>query len=230
MGPGHKEVGMETPLQAFRAGRLRQVRKALENNGFEVHLQGSAAAARDFVIGELVPRLMEEDKVTTASFGGSMSLVDSGLYEAIKAHPELRVLDTYDTAIPRYEVLDLRRRSLQVDLYFTGVNAVTEDGRLVCLDGTGNRVAALAFGPRHVVILAGRNKVAPDMAAAMARIRDWAAPLNASRLERKTPCVKTLHCEDCNSPERICNVWGMVEKCWPKGRIKVVLVDEDLGF
>lgn len=221
---------MDTPLDAFRKGRLAQVRKALEHNGFEAYVQGSAAAARDFIITELLPRLMEEDKATTASFGGSMSLVDSGLYEAVKAHPDLRVLDTYDTSIPRYEVLDMRRRALLVDIYITGVNAVTERGQLVNLDATGNRVAALAFGPRHVVVLVGRNKVVADEASARARIRDWAAPVNASRLERKTPCVKTLHCEDCNSPDRICNVWSITEKSWPKGRIKIVLVNEDLGF
>jgi len=221
---------MDTPLDIFRKGRLAQVRNALEHNGFEAFVQGSAAAARDFVVTELLPKLMDEDKATTASFGGSMSLVDSGLYEAVKSHPDLRVLDTYDTSIPRYEVLDMRRRALLVDVFITGTNAVTESGKLVNLDGTGNRVAALAFGPRHVIVLAGRNKVVPSVVAAMARIRDWAAPVNAARLERKTPCVKTLHCEDCSSPDRICNVWSIIEKSWPKGRIKIVLVDEDLGF
>ncbi len=221
---------MDTALDIFRKGRLAQVRKALEHNGFEAYLLGSADAARDFIITELLPRLMDEDKVTTASFGGSMSLVDSGVYDAVRSHPDLRVLDTYDTSIPRYEVLDLRRRALLVDVFITGINAVTENGKLVNLDGTGNRVAALAFGPRHVVALVGRNKIVPDEAAARVRIRDWAAPVNAARLERKTPCVKTLHCEDCSSPDRICNVWSITEKSWPKGRIKIVLVDEDLGF
>ena len=117
-----------------------------------------------------------------------------------------------------------------MDVFITGVNAVTENGKLVNLDGTGNRVAALAFGPRHVIVLAGRNKVVADEAAARERVRNWAAPANAARLERKTPCVKTLHCEDCSSPDRICNVWSITEKSWPKGRIKIVLVDEDLGF
>ena len=95
---------------------------------------------------------------------------------------------------------------------------------------TGNRVAGITFGPRNVIILAGRNKVVPDLEDAMLRVKNYAAPANAMRLDKKTPCVKTSICEECRSPERICNTWTITEKSFPKGRIKVVLINEDLGL
>jgi hypothetical protein len=117
-----------------------------------------------------------------------------------------------------------------VDLYLTGTNAVTEDGQLVNLDMIGNRVAAITFGPRKVVVVVGRNKVVPDLETAMYRIKDYAAPANTMRLDMKTPCVKTSVCADCSSPARICNYWTITEKSFPKHRIAVILINEDLGL
>jgi len=117
-----------------------------------------------------------------------------------------------------------------VDLFFTGTNAITEDGILVNLDMYGNRVAALTFGPKYVVVLSGRNKIVSDIDDAMFRIKDYAAPVNAMRLNKKTPCVETSRCQECNSPDRICNTWTITQKSFPKGRIKVILINDDLGF
>jgi hypothetical protein len=117
-----------------------------------------------------------------------------------------------------------------VDLYLTGTNAVTEDGCLVNLDMIGNRVAALTFGPKKVVVFVGRNKIVSDLESAMYRIKDYAAPTNAMRLNCKTPCVKTSECADCKSPGRICNTWTITEKSYPKERVTVVLINEDLGL
>jgi len=94
----------------------------------------------------------------------------------------------------------------------------------------GNRIAAITFGPKNVVILVGRNKIVPDVKEAMFRIKNYAAPINAMRLDKKTPCVKTSCCEDCKSPDRICNTWTITEKSFPRGRVKVVLINEDMGF
>jgi hypothetical protein len=132
--------------------------------------------------------------------------------------------------IPRAEIIERRRRALLVDLFITGTNAITECGKLVNLDMVGNRVAAIAFGPKNVVILAGRNKIVPDIAGAMSRIMDYAAPINAIRHEFKTPCVATARCSNCKSPQRLCNTWTITERSFPKGRIKVVLINEDLGL
>jgi hypothetical protein len=94
----------------------------------------------------------------------------------------------------------------------------------------GNRVAAITFGPRHVIVLVGRNKIVTDLGDAMFRIKNYAAPTNAMRLDKNTPCAKTSFCEDCKSPDRICNAWTITEKSFPKGRVKVVLINEDLGL
>jgi hypothetical protein len=91
-------------------------------------------------------------------------------------------------------------------------------------------VGGITFGPKNVVIMVGRNKVVPDIEDAMLRIKNFAAPANAMRLDKKTPCVKTSFCEECRSPERICNSWIITEKSYPSKRIKVVLINEDLGL
>jgi L-lactate utilization protein LutB len=128
------------------------------------------------------------------------------------------------------DMLERRRRALLVDLFITGTNAVTETGKLVNLDMIGNRVAGITFGPKHVIVIVGRNKIVPDIEDAMLRIKNFAAPANSMRLDKKTPCVKTSMCEECRSIDRICNNWTITEKSFPKGRIKVVLINEDLGL
>jgi hypothetical protein len=127
-------------------------------------------------------------------------------------------------------MLERRRQALLVDLFITGSNAVTETGQLVNLDMFGNRVGAITFGPKHVVVLVGRNKIVTDVDEAMLRIKNYVAPVNTMRLKKKTPCRKTSYCEECNSPDRICNTWTITEKSFPKGRVKVLLINEDMGF
>jgi hypothetical protein len=159
-----------------------------------------------------------------------MTFIDTGLYDAIKDNPDLEVLDTFDKSVTGEANLELRRKSLFVDLFITGTNAVTEEGVLVNLDMIGNRVAGITFGPKYVIILVGRNKIVPELDDAMFRIKNYAAPVNAMRLDKKTPCAETSFCQECNTPERICNSWTITEKSFPKGRIKVVLINEDRGL
>jgi len=148
----------------------------------------------------------------------------------LKERQDITVLDTYDKNLSPEESYELRRRSLLVDLFITGTNAVTERGRLVNLDMIGNRVAAITFGPKNVILFIGRNKIVADVDEAIERIKVYAAPVNVMRLEKKTPCLKTGICQNCTSPERICNAWSISEKSFPKGRIKVILINEDLGL
>jgi hypothetical protein len=159
-----------------------------------------------------------------------MTLMASGICDAVKKVPGLEILDTFDRTLTQEENLGLRRRSLLVDLFICGTNAVTEEGVLVNLDMFGNRVGAINFGAKNVIILVGRNKIVPDLDAAMFRIKNYAAPINAMRLDKKTPCTKTSYCEECKSADRICNVWSITEKSFPKGRIRVVLINQDLGL
>jgi hypothetical protein len=166
----------------------------------------------------------------SVGFGGSMTAVGTGLFRTFKSRTDIAMIDTLDKQVPFEELMERRRKSLLVDLFITGSNAVTEDGQLVNLDMLGNRVAALTFGPRHVVVLVGRNKIVPSLEDAMFRVKNIAAPANAMRLDKKTPCVKTSYCEECKSPERICNSWAITEKSFPKGRVKVVLINQELGL
>jgi hypothetical protein len=175
---------------------------------------------------EILPKIGAK----TVSWGGSMTFMATGLYNSIKDNPNLEILDTFNKSLSGEETIELRRRSLLVDLFITGTNAITEMGQLVNLDMIGNRIGGITFGPKHVVILVGRNKIVSDLEDAMYRIKNYVAPTNSMRLDKKTPCVKTSHCEECKSPDRICNTWTIAEKSYPKGRVKVVLINEDLGL
>ena len=217
---------MEKPIENYWKLRLETVRTALEENNFEVFVAADAAAAKAVVLETILPGL----PVKTVSWGGSTTVVESGLYQALRDDARFEVLDTYDKSLTREEIIERRRQSLLVDLFITGTNAVTEFGQLVNLDMIGNRVCGITFGPRHVILLVGRNKIVDDLENAMDRVKRYAAPVNAMRLDKKTPCAKTGLCQECNSPDRICNHWTITEKSFPKGRIKVVLINAELGF
>ena len=217
---------MDKPIENYWEKRLSNLKKTLEENNFEVFVADNAAQASKIVQEEIFPKTPAK----TVSWGGSMTFIATGLYNAIKDSPNLEVLDTFNKNLSGEEKIELRRRSLLVDLFITGTNAVTEMGQLVNLDMIGNRIGGITFGPKHVVILVGRNKIVSDLEDAMYRIKNYVAPTNSMRLDKKTPCVKTSHCEECKSPDRICNTWTITEKSYPKGRVKIVLINEDLGL
>ena len=217
---------MDKPITNYWKLRLTDIKAALESNNFEVYLADNKEDAHKIVLEEIIPQLNPK----TLSWGGSMTVIASGLYHHLKENSDLEVIDTVDSKIPNEEKIERRRQSLLVDLFITGTNAVTEAGQLVNLDVIGNRVGALTFGPKWVIILVGRNKITADLDEAMFRVKNYAAPANSMRLDKKTPCVKTSYCEECKSPDRICNTWTITEKCFPKGRVKVVLINEDLGL
>lgn len=217
---------MKKPIENYWKGRLVGVKDALERNNFEAFLADNATKASEIVQKEILPKTGAK----SVSWGGSLTFTSTGLYDAIKDNPALEVLDVFDKARSDEQKTELRRQALLVDLFITGTNAVTETGKLVNLDMYGNRIGAITFGPKNVVILVGRNKIVPDVKEAMFRIKNYAAPINAMRLDKKTPCVKTSCCEDCKSPDRICNTWTITEKSFPRGRVKVVLINEDMGF
>ncbi|MEE9419617.1 MAG: lactate utilization protein [Desulfatiglandaceae bacterium] len=217
---------MDKPIENYWQTRLADLKSELEDNNFEVYLAENTSEAKRIVLEEILPKTGPK----SVSWGGSMTFLATGLYEAIKGDSKIEILDTFDRSISREEMVERRRQALLVDLFITGTNAVTESGQLVNLDMIGNRIGGITFGPKSVVILVGRNKIVPDLDEAMARIKDYVAPVNAMRLDMKTPCLKTSYCDECNSPQRICNTWAITEKCFPKGRVKIVLINEDLGF
>lgn len=217
---------MDSPIEKFWQIKLADVQEALELNNFEAFYADSVDKAKKIVLEEIIP----DTDAKSISWGGSQTFIATGLYESLKDRQDLKVLDTFDKSISAEEGLERRRQALLADLFITGTNAVTESGMLVNLDMIGNRVAALTFGPKNVIVLVGRNKIVAGVEDAMFRIKNYAAPVNTIRLSKKTPCAKTSYCEDCKSPDRICNTWAITEKAFPKGRVKVVLINEDLGF
>ncbi len=217
---------MKKPIDNFWKLKLKNVKESLELNNFEVFIADNSEEALKIVLEKILPAI----DIKSVSWGGSVTFVGTGLYDILKNREGLKVLDTYDKSLSNDEKTQLRREALLTDLFITGTNAVTEDGCLVNLDMVGNRVGALTFGPNNVLVLTGRNKIVPDIESAMNRIKEFAAPTNAMRLDMKTPCIKTGVCSECNSSARICNTWTITQKSFPKKRIKIVLINEDLGL
>lgn len=217
---------MEKSIAVYWEKRLAKLKKTMEANHFEVFVAADLKEAGKIVLEEILPKLAPR----SVAWGGSVTFTSTGLYHVLRERKDLTVVDQHQKGLTPEQGFEVRRRQFMTDLFFTGANAVTEQGQLVNLDATGNRVAALTFGPKNVVVLVGRNKVVPNLESAMARVRNIAAPANAIRLEKGTPCTKTAFCEDCSSPGRICNTWTITEKSNPKGRVKVILINEDLGL
>ena len=197
--------------------------KHLEKRRMEGSFAPTAAQAKEEVIG-MIPR------GTTVFRCGSMSAVGMGLWQAIAALPEVELIDPYPPELAPDAAMELRRRGMSADIMIASSNAITLDGKLVNLDGMGNRVAAMAFGPKKVILLVGMNKIVPDLETAMARVKHYAAPVNNIRLDYKNPCTETGLCTDCKTPERICNMWSIIEGHMIKNRVHVKLIGESLGY
>ena len=161
---------------------------------------------------------------------GSMTAGGLNLWEAIAALPRVELIDPYQAGLSPEEGMERRRKGLTADYMVASSNAITLDGKLVNLDGMGNRVAAMTFGPKKVILVVGMNKVAPDLESAMSRVKHYAGPVNTIRLNMNTPCVKTGLCSDCRSPQRLCNMWSIIEGHMIQDRIHVKLVGENLGY
>ncbi|HSQ34553.1 MAG TPA: lactate utilization protein, partial [Candidatus Binatia bacterium] len=163
--------------------------------------------------------------------GGSETIIESGLLDALR-RLDIRLLDRYKEGTSREEIDAMRRQGLLADIFICSSNAITADGRLVNIDGTGNRVAALIYGPKKVIVIAGANKIAPDLETAVARVKNIAAPANSLRVNVETPCSHTGFCQDphCHPPRRICCQLVVTEASTIPGRITVVLVGESLGY
>jgi hypothetical protein len=217
---------MDESFESYWTLRLNDCKEALEVNNFEAFVAANLDQAKEIFLQEILP----QTGAKLISWGDSLTLYATGVLDVLKNRSDLDLLVTFDNHTPRQKIIENRRQALLSDLFITGTNGVTRNGHLINLDMTGNRVAAITFGPKHVVIFIGRNKIVADVYNGMARIKDYSAPVNALRHQIKTPCVKTSFCEDCQSPSRICNTWVVTEKSFPKGRIKVVLINADLGL
>lgn len=193
---------------------MERVRKNLEERGFQTSCFATAKEAADYLDAQI--------DGATVGIGGSMTIQAMGLSERLSKHNEV---------IWHWEGGELRRAML-ADVYLTSVNGLAETGEIVNIDGNCNRVAASMFGPKRVYYVVGINKITPDFEKALWRARNVAAPKNAQRLGKKTPCaVKADRCYDCKSPERICRGLSVLWRK-PTGfeQAEVVLIEEELGM
>lgn len=212
---------MEAPIKTRYDKAGPQVAEALRRRRFEAHYVSTAQEAL-----ELALTLIPKDRAV--SWGGTATAAQIGLMDRLH-QGDYQLIDR-DTGKTPEEKQALMRQALTCGTFIMSSNAISADGQLVNIDGTGNRVAALCFGPTQVVVVAGMNKVAGDLDGAMRRAREVAAPMNAQRFPLKTPCVANGLCGDCKGPDSICAQIVTTRLCKPAGRIKVVLVGEDLGF
>ena len=195
-----------------------RVKQNLEARGFRVSVFATAAEAADYLDSAI--------DNTSVGFGGSVTLEQMGLYERLERHDRVNWHWR-----PTVEGADARQAAMTAEHYITSVNGLAETGELINIDGTGNRVASTLYGHKKVWFVVGRNKLAPTYEEALWRARNIAAPKNAQRLKRKTPCaVKADHCYDCKSPERICRGLVVLWEAIGSMEMEVVLVDEALGY
>ena len=203
--------------------RCQKAVEALGQNGFTSVYCGNADQARNYII-------RHSTDAATVGFGGSRTIVDLGVQEVFEEQGKV-ILNHGMTGLLPAQKMEIMRQQLTCDLFLTGSNAVTLSGWLVNIDGNGNRVAALTFGPRKVIVVAGRNKLVDgDLSAAIYRVKNIAAPPNAKRLSCNTPCAKTGFCANCNSPERICRITHIMDRKPRAADIHVLIVNEDMGF
>ena len=213
---------MRTPME-LRYDKLGpKLVKALQNRFFEAWYFSETAEAVEKVFS-LIP------KADTVSWGGSLTTADLNI-RAMVIEKGYKVIDRDKAASPE-ERVEVQRQALLCDTYLTGTNAISEDGQLVNIDGGGNRVAAMIFGPKQVIVVAGMNKVVKTLEDAYTRAKTIASPANMQRFPNaNAPCSGTGACADCLSPDSICSYITRIRLCRPQGRIKVILIGKDLGL
>lgn len=213
---------MSTPKQLMYEKAGEKVIEELKKRHFDAYYCLSKGDA----VNKVFDLISENDIV---SWGGSETLETLGIQEELRKR-NYKVIDR-DTAESPEERKELMRLALLSDTYLMSSNAITEDGQLFNIDGNGNRVAALIYGPKQVIVVAGMNKVVKSVPDAESRVKNLAAPMNAQRFKNlKTPCHVNGTCSDCLSPDSICASMVRTRLCRPAGRIKVILVGEDLGM
>jgi L-lactate utilization protein LutB len=212
----------KTPYELRNAKLGPRVVQALKSRFFEAWYFDKRAEAIEQILS-LIP------KTDVVSWGGSLTISSLGIKERL-LQAGIKVIDR-DTASTNEERQEFMRQALLSDTFLASSNAISEDGQLVNVDGNGNRVAAMIYGPKQVIVAAGMNKVVKSVEDAMIRARTIAAPLNIQRFPAiNTPCAETGTCKNCMSPSSTCSYLVTTRLCKPAGRIKLVLIGEPLGL
>ena len=223
-----KEKSWETELKQstdwFIEDKTKRTVEALRNNGFDSFYVSTKTAALERLL-HLIP---EGSRVGIA---GSMTIRQIGLDDALRNRGD-QVDDIWAKKYKMEEHMAIRKKHFDADIFLTSSNAITEDGKLINIDGLGNRVAAMVFGPKKVIIVAGINKIVKTLDDGIRRVRDISAPMNVRRLGGKTPCTERGCCDlnECQPPDRHCHIVTIIEKVPMKTDTTVVLVGENLGY
>ena len=212
---------MVEPIKKYYQKRGQILVKNLKSRHFDAWYCEDKASALAKAL-ELIP------EGSTVGWGGALSAQQIGLMDAVNAG-NYRAIDRDQCKTPE-EKLQAAKESMFADVFLTGANALSLDGQMVNIDGTGNRVAAIIYGPGTVLVIAGMNKVMDTLDAAMTRARTVAAPMNKQRFPNQTPCELTGTCGDCKAEGCICNQIVITRHCRPAGRIKFIIVGEELGL
>ena len=207
----------------YDAKRAETLIKKLEKRGFGAKYAATTEEAKEAVLSQI-------PEGASVVFTGSQTLEQIGVKPYIRESGRYNLLDPYEPGIEPAESLARRRQGMTADVMLSSTNALTEDGILVNLDGMGNRVAGMIFGPAKVILAVGMNKVTPDVHTAYKRIRTVAAPMNNKRIGLPNPCTETGFCADCANASRICNYFTRIERSFIKERINLVLIGQDLGY
>jgi LUD domain len=215
---------MDPKLALTEVHRLRidRAMRSFSQKSFATHYFETSSEAADFFFSEV--SLNE-----SIGYGGSDTARQLGIHDRLRIG-DYNFLDRSKFGHTFDEQLDIRRQTLSADVFIASSNAVSISGALVNIDGIGNRIAGISFGPRRVFLFIGRNKLCDDLERAIYRAKNVASVVLAIQLGKDTPCVKTGVCHDCASPDRICSNLSIIERCDPAGRISLVFINEDLGL
>ena len=179
---------------------------------------------------ELIEKIKElVGEGATVSCGGSVSLFETGVMDHLRSG-RYKFLDRYEEGLSKEEITNIFKESFFADAYFASSNAVTEDGKLYNVDGNGNRVAAMLFGPEKVILIVGVNKIVKNIDEAVMRNREISAPANAKRLNKLTPCTKVGYCVDCKGSDKICREFTVISSQGDKDRIHVIFMNKEIGY
>lgn len=200
---------------------LRTIDELQKNN-----INGYFAESKEGLIN-IVEHIIEPGN--KIAFGGSMTLFECGVMDYLK-NGKYELVDRNKPDLTREQINEIYRQAFLSDVYFTSSNAITEKGEIYNVDGNGNRVAAILYGPKKVIIIAGVNKIVTTIEDAIKRNKEISAPANAKRLNTATPCTKTGKCMDCKSSQRICNEYTLIKRQRDSSRIHVIFMNETLGY
>ena len=213
---------MISPKEWFIEKMMERTVKALSSNYFDAH----SFTNRESLINSIMQYATPGSKI---GIGGSLSVREIGLIERL-SDQNTKVLDHWRQGLTKEEIGAIRLSQLTCDLFLSSANAITEKGDIVNIDSFGNRVNAMTFGPKKVIIIAGYNKIVPDVNSALDRIKRVAAPLNAKRLGLPLPCAETGYCHDCKTEARICRVTSIIQRRPSGTDVSVYLINEELGL